>query len=557
MVKLHLSEAERSIIDIFDPRKSECSLPETLPVDFIVDNRLCYSLYNKVGAELETKYDSEALERIRRKAKSMEFSVNELRNVAKAFEENGINFVFIFKAITTQCDSKDVDTAIGDTQFKQAEEILESLGYYAPISLYNNHFVKSKGSDETIQIHLHTERDYKRSLYILGEEKVKILGNRRKMDDLYVLSPEDDLVTSIFNTIMKRHIPIGNLLHIAYALENCRDIDYLKKCVKKEWFTPLFHYIYVINIIYKNLFGKDIDSPLIPIAEKMHKKSKILGFLAKIETKKIKIPFRSRILLFYWYIHKVLNIRHLHFKEEMTRTMSHYFPIYHYTKLVLSARKKNMLVSFSGIDGTGKTTHINKLVNRFKDMMIPAQYARGLWSPKISYPLMGVIYLLKGWRRKDYHKSRILRKIWNYIVILDFIYIYLFKIKIHLLVGKTVFCDRYVYDLMATLMHDGLYNERASKIMLKLFPQPDLAFMLDIPPEVSDLRKDDTQESLDGWRMEEDALEYLKVMRENFMNISKSLNIPIIDTTKELNDIHEKLFNKVLETYKNKGVNKK
>ncbi|RLG29552.1 hypothetical protein DRN97_11690, partial [Methanosarcinales archaeon] len=130
-------------------------------------------------------------------------------------------------------------------------------------------------------------------------------------------------------------------------------------------------------------------------------------------------------------------------------------------------------------------------------------------------------------------------------------------IKIHLLVGKTVFCDRYVYDLMATLMHDGLYNERASKIMLKLFPQPDLAFMLDIPPEVSDLRKDDTQESLDGWRMEEDALEYLKVMRENFMNISKSLNIPIIDTTKELNDIHEELFNKVLETYKNKGVNKK
>jgi len=211
-----------------------------------------------------------------------------------------------------------------------------------------------------------------------------------------------------------------------------------------------------------------------------------------------------------------------------------------------------MLVSFSGIDGTGKTTHINKLVNRFKDMMIPAQYARGLWSPKISYPFMGVIYLLKGWRRKDYHKSRILRKIWNYIVILDFIYIYLFKIKIHLLVGKTVFCDRYVYDLMATLMHDGLYNERASKIMLKLFPQPDLAFMLDIPPEVSDLRKDDTQESLDGWRMEEDALEYLKVMRENFMTISKSLNIPIIDTTKELNDIHEKLFNKVLETYKNK-----
>lgn len=558
MVKLLLSKEERSIVDIFDPGKSEYPLPETLPVDFIIDNRLCFLLYSKVSSELETKYDSEDSERIRRKAKSMEFSVNELQKASKAFKENGINYVFVFKAITTWCDSKDVDTVIKDKQIKKAEEVLENLGYYTPILLYGDHFVKSKGSDETIQIHLHTERHYKRSLYILGEEKAKMLGNRRKINGLYVLSPEDDLVISIFNLIMKRLIPVGNLLHIVYLLENCRDINYLEKCVKKEWFTPLFHYIYVINVLYKTLFGKDIESPLIPIAEKMHKESRIFGFLAEIETKKVKFPFHSQILLYYWYIYKLLNIRHLYnFKEEMTRTMSHYFPIYHYIKLVLSARKKNMLVSFSGIDGTGKTTQITKLVNRFKDMIIPAQYARGLWSPKVSYPLMGVIYLLKGWRRKDYHKSRILRRIWNYIVILDFLYIYLFRIKVHLLIGKTVFCDRYVYDLMATLMHDGLYNERASKIMLKLFPQPDLAVMLDIPADVSDLRKDDTQESLDGWRMEENALEYLKIMRKNFMTISKSLNIPIIDATEEVNDIHEELFNNILETYKNKGVNKK
>ena len=559
MSKLLLSKEERNIIDIFDPGKSEYPLPETLPVDFIVDNRLCHSLYNKVGAELESKYDSEDLERIRRKAKSMEFSVNELRNVAKAFEENGINYVFVFKAIATQCDSKDVDIVVEDAQFEQAEEVLENLGYYAPFapfSLYKDQYVKSKGSDETIIIDMSSEEYYKSGFYFLEEEKTKILDNGRKINGLYVPCPEKDLAMCVLKLIHKRRIAMGNILHIAYLLENCRDINYLEKCVKKDWFTPLFHYICVINVLYKDLFGKDIDSPLIPIAEKMHRESRILGFLAKMETKKVKFPFRSRILSYYWYIYKLFNIRHLYnFKEEMTRTMSHYFPPYHYIKLILSARKKNMLISFSGIDGTGKTTQITKLVNRFKGIMIPAQYGRGLWSPKLSYPLMAFLYVTKGWRRKDYHKSRILRRIWNYVVILDFLWIYLFKIKIHLLVGKTVFCDRYIYDLIATLMHDGLYNERASKILLKLFPQPDLAFMFDIPAEVSDSRKDDTQGWLDEREVGEGALEYLEIMRKNFRSISKSLNIPITDATKGIDEIHEELFNKSLGTYKNKGVN--
>ena len=557
MSKLLLSKEERSIIDIFDPGKSEYQLPETLPVDFIIDNRLCYSLYNKVGAELESKYDSEDLDRIRRKAKSMEFSVNEVRNIAKAFEENDINYVVQFKALLTQCDSKDVDIVVEDTQLEKAKEVLESLGYYAPILVYEDHYVKSNGSDETVIIDPDTEDFYKTfCLYFLDDKKTNIFDTKRRINGVYMPSPEVYLVLYVVNMYYKRRIPLGTVLFMAYLLENCHDMNYIEKYVKKAWFTPLLHHIYVLNIIYKNLYDKDIDSPLISIAEKKHSESRRLGFLAKIATKKIEFPFYSRFLLFYWGTYQLLHIRHLYnAKELMAKTMARWFPIGNLIKLVLCARKKNMLISFSGIDGTGKTTQITKLVNRFKDMIIPAQYGRGLWSPKISYPLMGVLYLVKGWRRKDYHKSRFLKKIWNYIVILDFLCIYFFRIKVHLLIGKTVFCDRYVYDLIATLMHDGLYNERASKLLLKLAPQPDLAFMLDIPADVSDLRKDDTQGWLDEREVGESAPEYLELMRKNFMTISKSLNIPIIDATKGIDEIHEELFNKILETYKNKGVN--
>ena len=556
MTKLLLSKEERCIVDIFDPGKREYRMPETLPFDFIIDNRLCFSLYNKVGSELESKFNPDELERVRRKAKSMEYSVNELRAVAKAFEENGINYAFIFKALTSQCDSTDVDTVVEDAQVEKAGEVLESFGYYAPLSIYKNKYLKSKGSVEVVQIEIDSEEKIKSGFYFLDEEKKKtrIFESKKRVNGVFVPCPEKDLAICVLKLIHKRRIALGNIIHIASVLENCHDINYLEKCVKKEWFTPMFHYIYVINILYKCLFDKNIKSPLVSIAEKKHRKSRMLRFLAKLETKKINFPFRSRILLFFWYFYKLLNLRHLYnFKEEMQRTLSHYFPPYHYIKVILSARKKNMLISFSGIDGTGKTTQITKLVNRFRGMMIPAQSGRGLWSPKISYPLMGVLYLLKGWRRKDYQKSRILRKIWNYIVILDFLWIYFFNIKKHLLVGKTVFCDRYVYDLIATLMHDGLYNEQASRVLLKLAPQPDLAFVLDIPAEVSDSRKDDTQGWLDEREVGESALEYLKIMRENFMRISKSLDIPIVDATREVNEIHEELFNKSFETYKNKN----
>lgn len=558
MGKLFLSEEERTIVDIVNPEKSDKKLPESLPVDFIINNNICYLLYNKVGSELESRYNSDELEPIYRKAKYMDFSINELRDVSKAFEENGINFVFLFKAIESQCDTTDVDTIVEGTQIEKAGKVLEDLGYFVPLFPYEKYnFVKSKGSNEVVLISLQTEEEFKEYHYIVGEEK-RILSNKRKINGLYVPSPEDDLVICIVRTIEKREIPLGTVLHISHLLKNCRDIDYIRCGIKKEWYMPLLHSIYILNILHKSLFDKEIESPLIPVVKRAQEESRILKLLAKKETKKIKLPFNSKTFLYYWHTCKLFrDIRHFEFREIVKDVFGYFLHLDSGIKLILYSRKKNMLVSFSGIDGTGKTTHTTKLVRRFKDMGIPCQHAMGIWSPKISYPLMGVLYLLKGWRRKDYKKSKIMKKIWNYIAILDFIYIYITKMWLPRLLGKMVFCDKYTYDLIAMLMHDGLYNERASKILLKRIPKPDLVFMFDIPEKVSDLRKDDTQAGLNELREEEDLMEYLKIKRESYIKIAKSLGIPVIDATKEWAELHEEIFNKILETYKNKDVSKK
>jgi len=182
----------------------------------------------------------------------------------------------------------------------------------------------------------------------------------------------------------------------------------------------------------------------------------------------------------------------------------------------------------------------------FESLGIPCEIVWTRWRPVITYPIMGLIYVLKRWRRKDYHKSKILRKIWAYLTILDFAYFHLFKIKPHLLKGKIVICDRYIYDHIADLMHDGLYNENAVKFLLKLIPNPNLSLIFDVPVSTAIVRKPDTQEILNLWRFEESAEEYLNEQRGNYLKVAKKFGIEVIDSTRDFKELNDKIFDEII-----------
>ena len=117
--------------------------------------------------------------------------------------------------------------------------------------------------------------------------------------------------------------------------------------------------------------------------------------------------------------------------------------------------------------------------------------------------------------------------------------------------SKSVICDRYTYDLIVSLKYNGLYNERASNILLKLIPKPDLRFMLDIPEDVSNVRKDDTKDAV-NIKQSDSATDYLRSHRKTFLYIAKSLNIPVIDGTKDFEELNEEFYNQIIQTYINK-----
>ena len=553
MPKLMLSKEERAIVDILNPRKRESELPEKLPVDFIINNRICYLLYEKVGEEFEYKFSPKELEQISEKAENMNFLVKEAYSLSKIFKSNNIDFVLIFRAIRSLCDSTDIDVIVKREQDGEIKGLLEKLGYFNTVWGDGRVYACSKNG-KTVQIDINSEEDK----YILFDEgKAKILSNKTTINGVYVPSSDDELIMLIVKSILGcRPIRMSDIIHLSNLLKEC-NVDYIRNNIERSLFVPFFHYIYIVNTIYESLYNKGIDAPLVAVANELHNDSKILKLLCKIETRKLSLPFHSTIFAKSCLIYKLFyNLKHFRFKEVMGDIPVYFVPIAARIKLLKSAlSRERIVVCFSGIDGTGKTTHATKLVKRFKDMGVPCQYARCIFEPKVSYPFMALVYLIKGYRRKDYYKSRILRKIWNYIIILDFLYIYFTKVKIPLLIGKSVICDRYVYDWIAALKYDGLYNERASKILLKIIPKPDLVFILDIPEEVSNVRKDDTKDAV-NIKDSDSAMDYLSVHRRSFLEIAQSLNIPVIDATRDFKELNEEFYKNIIRVYLNMNKRK-
>ena len=550
MVKLLLSKEERAIVNILNPEKSEKKLPESLPVDFIINNNICYLLYEKMGEKLESEFGSKELERIREKAESMKLLMDEAYNVSKIFEDNNIDFVLIFRAIRSMCDSTDIDVIVKREKDGEIKGLLEKFGYFKTVWGDGRVYAYSENG-KTIQIDITPEED-KQSLF--DEGKTKILSNKNTIKGIYVPSPNDELITLILKSIIGcRPIRLSDILHISNLLKILKecDVDYIRNNIEKGWFVPFLHYVYIVNTIYESLYNRGIESPLIVVANEFHNNSKILKLISKIGTRKLRLPFYSMIFAKSCLAYKLFyDIKHFRFREIIEDISVYFVPITARIKLLKSAlSRKRIFICFTGMDGTGKTSHATKLVERFKSMGVPSQYVWYGLMVRVSYPFMAFVYLVTGgYRRKDYHKSKILRRIWNYIVILDFLYLCLFKVKFPLLIGKNVICDRYVYDWIADLMYDGLYNERASRLLLKLIPKPDLVFMLDVPEDISDSRKDDTKDAV-NIKDSDNAVDYLSIHRKNYLEIAKSLNIPVIDATKEFKELNEEFYKQIIQTY--------
>lgn len=218
-------------------------------------------------------------------------------------------------------------------------------------------------------------------------------------------------------------------------------------------------------------------------------------------------------------------------------------------KINLLFRKRKIL-SFSGLDGAGKSTQIDMLTNRLVDNKAKVKYlwARAGYTPGFNF-LKKCIRLLRPTsipksghsdaRTKAFGNPRT-RKIWLTLALLDMYLFYGIYLRIASWKYDYIICDRYLEDSLIdfhlNFPEEKVENWTLWKSLLSFAPKPDTSFLFFIPV------KESLRRSILKGEPFPDKEEVLEDRLALYHAISKGKNWKIMDGLLPKEAIHDAVF---------------
>jgi len=188
-----------------------------------------------------------------------------------------------------------------------------------------------------------------------------------------------------------------------------------------------------------------------------------------------------------------------------------------------------LIVSFSGIDGAGKSTQIQKL-REYLGAHGVAVKELAFWDNVVMFPRMRA-----GFSRRvlqsdgsigtpEKPADRRDKNTQNAPLLLGRSVLHLFDVmNLRRIVNKSkadnsgvVICDRYIYDQLAALPMQSWWARAFARVLLRVAPKPDLSYVLDADPEVARARKP------------EYPLEFMRKYRSSYLELRKMANLQLI-----------------------------
>lgn len=173
--------------------------------------------------------------------------------------------------------------------------------------------------------------------------------------------------------------------------------------------------------------------------------------------------------------------------------------------------QKPMFICITGIDGVGKTTHVNLIIEHLREKGIKCQYKWLRFHHLFSLPFLAFcrvagytrLSTLGNSQKCSYHefyKSRFISTVYPWILFIDTFLFTTIKVYVPMFFGISIVCDRFVYDTLidlevATKDHE-IYKKPVGKLFLKLIPKNAHFVMLDLDKSTIFSRRPELKDDL-------------------------------------------------------------
>lgn len=208
-------------------------------------------------------------------------------------------------------------------------------------------------------------------------------------------------------------------------------------------------------------------------------------------------------------------------------------------------RPKAILICFTGIDGSGKTTIAEGLAQSIENSGITCKYIWGGWRGFESFLFKPIVIFLKNSKKAGYKDTSIFAPkkkniLFYFLAWFDYCLRLYPNIRISLHKYDRVILDRYVYDVtVGVSIIDGTRADRLLKKFFYIFPKPDQIFFIDVPVEVAYSRKKDIP-----------SIEYLSTQKAIYLGMLKNDNVEMLDGSKTKEELLDLVLKKISEGQK-------